>query len=223
MDQLQIGDFVLARGNEFSRVHSFYHIERNVEHEFISIHVQNHTKPLEITDNHLIFVGSGVAIPAGDVKIGDKIGNSIVVGIDKVTRYGIYAPATFSGDIVVSGILTSTYSSHLPNALINEHRAAHMLLTYHRMACRIHFGWCENETYSEYGISNWILLLTQVVRKLDEIVVPVQILATLAAIPLMVLLYAMEFAYCQSLLIFLGVLAIYWYRSDRQQKVKLSK
>lgn len=194
MDQLEIGDFVRSslRDNKFSRVHGFYHIERQSEATFLQFHTENsRQEPLEVTGNHLVFV-NGVAAPAWTVKVGDKLGESEAVAIKSVQRRGVFSPATNSGTIVVDGILVSTYSTHFSHSPISEQTAIHMALTYQRLLCRWNFDTCKNETYSEFGLSKFNVPLIKLAHKINELGAAVQFISFITALPLLAALYLIE-------------------------------
>ena len=192
MDQLRIGDKVRSGINQqFSQVYGFYHLERDTEAEYLAIQTDSHQEPIEISSNHLIFVDS-VAIPAGEVKIFDKLGDSIVIGIERVRRRGVYAPATFAGTIYVNNVLASTYTSQLDHSPVDQHSAVHMVLSYHRLACRLDFTWCQNETYSELGLSHWNLPLIRLVNRINQEGIIVQVITTVVFLPAFAAVYLVE-------------------------------
>lgn len=158
LPELAIGDYVRAGDSRFSRIHGFYHLNNDVEATFLRI-ATNTSKVLEVSEAHLVFV-DGVVLRVSSLRIGDRLGESCIVAIEAISRRGLYSPAALSGDIVVSGILVSTYSSHVDQASVNEHIAANIVLTYHRFLCRFYFHWCERENYTEFGVSTFVSPLT---------------------------------------------------------------
>jgi len=154
MDSLQIGDYARAANGKFSLVFSFAHLDKNLETDFIQISVEGLEAPLEITGRHFVFV-SDKAIRADTLKVGDLLGDRLVSDIQTIKRTGVYAPITESGDIIVSSVLASSYVSFLDKIYLDENMMTHMFFALHRVTCRINFSWCENETYSKDGYSNW--------------------------------------------------------------------
>jgi len=154
MDSLQIGDYARAANGKFSRVFSFAHLDKELETDFFQISVEGLEDPLEITGRHFMFV-SDKAVRADTVKVGDMVGNNMVSDIRTVKRNGVYAPVTESGDIMVSSVLASSYVSFLDKIYLDENMMTHMYFAPQRVACSINFSWCENETYSKDGYSNW--------------------------------------------------------------------
>lgn len=224
MGELKIGDLVRVDDNHFSMVHGFYHLEPNVEASYLQLHFDNLDQPLEISGNHLVFANN-IAKPAAEVKVGDRLDKSTVTGIETIQSRGVYAPATYKGTIVVSGVRTSTYSSHVPYAAVNEHVGAHWLLTYHRMICRWNFSLCRQETYS-LGISNWIAPVARLAYAIGELGIPLQIVVTLTGLPLILTMFLLEqaflfskFALCA---LVLGVFALHTYNT-RNRETKVTK
>jgi len=143
--------------------------------------------PLEISEDHMVFIATttkptkqhdttssistATTTPAAMLKVGDKLvitaaadddattTTATIYKINKnVSRKGAYAPFTYSGDIVVSGVAASNYVSmgiqKVPFGLI--HWIAHTFKSPHRLVCsHLNFAICENETYTD-GLSNWI-------------------------------------------------------------------
>jgi hypothetical protein len=174
MDQLRIGDFVRARDDLYSRVYSFGHIQHDVEAEYIQIYVTGLPDPLEISALHMVFVDNK-AIRADAVKVGDILGEyqdlHVVQMVKTIKRRGVYAPFTESGDIIVNGILASSYVqvfSGAPSSSIDQHKAAHAFLTMRRVLCRWKFEYCMNESYTEEGFATWVVPFAKVVDRFDE-------------------------------------------------------
>jgi len=154
MDALRVGDYARAGDDKFSRVFSFAHLNEELDMDFFQISAEGLEAPLEITDRHFVFV-SGKAVRADNVKVGDMLGNNMVSDIRTIKRTGVYAPITESGDIMVSSILASSYVSFLDQIYLDENMMTHMYFAPQRVACKINFSWCENETFSKDGYSNW--------------------------------------------------------------------
>lgn len=220
MEELRIGDYVRAGSELFSQVHGFYHLERDAEATYLEITTDKNEYPLDISENHMIFVDNA-AVPARDVKLGDKLDDSVVTAIKSVRRKGIYAPATFSGTIVVNDILASTYTSQLAHAPLGEQFCIHLALTYHRLICRADFGLCGNETYSEFGLSNWNLPLIMLTRRLNEYGPNIQIASVFLTLPTLLFLYLIELMVVFPLFTALVVLSGYHlYKLGHSRKCK---
>jgi hypothetical protein len=168
---LRIGDRVKSADGSMGTVYSFGHYQPDVNTEYIRIHAKGHSKVLEISKDHLIFV-NGTAVPVSSVAIGDKVdlgagrGSSEVIKMKAVTRKGAFAPFTMSGTIVVSGVVASAYvtlqkdSSTLSigaySTPLTMHWLAHVFETPHRLFCKFRMDLCMNETYNVDGISSWV-------------------------------------------------------------------
>lgn len=118
MDQLQVGDEVLASNGEYEVIYAIDHRHPTKATDFIQIHASTQQEPLELTAKHMLFLeGNPNPVPADTVKVGDAVqtlqGPSEVTKIDKITRAGLFSPLTNDGTIVVSGIIASSYSAHL--------------------------------------------------------------------------------------------------------------
>lgn len=124
MDSLRVADEVLVMTSEGIRVHpiiAFIHRRPEVLEEFLSIATLKKSKILVITEDHLLFVekeGQASAVPAREVRIGDKVyvkgdqgavETDVVQSISNVIEKGVYAPVTLSGTILVNDVHTSCY------------------------------------------------------------------------------------------------------------------
>jgi hypothetical protein len=119
MDALAVGDNVLVGHEEHSEVYMFSHRLAATKSEFVHLETAEHS--LMLTPNHYLYVNSKLAV-ASTVNVGDKLTNSqgAAVEVTSVSRAwadGLYNPHTMNGDIVVNGILTSTYTSDIAPAL----------------------------------------------------------------------------------------------------------
>jgi len=172
---LQIGDMVHIGEGEFSRVYSFGHHSHDTKAEYLQLHVESRNNPLEISKDHMVFIGKNRAVPAFSVSIGDQLilsdennknTNAKVTKITKVERVGAYAPFTESGTIIVNGLLASNYVSLQEEEsgsftvvgvrIVSMHWLAHAFQAPHRLFCRLSSNACSNETYTKEGISHWV-------------------------------------------------------------------
>jgi Hint module len=169
MADIKIGDMVNVGNNTFSRVYGFGHRSESIETTYLQLFISN-TKPLEISEDHMLFVKNKGAIPASAVRIGDNVvlgdasgAVAVVNKISTIKRTGAYAPFTEAGTIVVSNVLASNYVSLVTNSaflqvgginIVPMHWLAHASQTLYRMACRA--GLCKSESYTSEGISKWV-------------------------------------------------------------------
>lgn len=115
MDELNVGDEVLVSGGVFSNVFMFGHKEPQFIAQFIRLHFDDVGLSMALTFGHIVpIVGSGMR-KARDVSVGDALldgkGRQITVtAITKELDTGLYNPHTIVGDIVVDGVLVSTFT-----------------------------------------------------------------------------------------------------------------
>jgi hypothetical protein len=170
MDRLKIGDMVQVGNNEFSRLYSFGHLERNIQTEYLQIYATGLEDPLEISPDHMVFVDKVGAVPASAVQVGLNLvaatsgGFATVTKIDVVRRTGAFAPFTESGTVIVSDVLASSYVSMSGSEafevgglkFVSMHWLAHAFQAPHRMVCKWNMSFCDNEGYSDEGVSYWV-------------------------------------------------------------------
>jgi hypothetical protein len=191
IDSLRIGDLVRTGSGAFSQVYSFGHLDRNMEAEYLQIFSKDLDLPLEVSPDHMLFV-SDKAVRASQVEVGDILGENPVIEIRTIQRRGVYAPTTYAGNIVVSGVVASSYVALLDGVHPRiQNAASHASTAVHRLMCKFDFDLCENETYKE-GINEWIAMMVQLVLRVNQHNMVVQIGAWLIAIPFMVFVYTME-------------------------------
>lgn len=105
---------------EFSDVFMFTHRLSSANAEFVQIRTAaGHS--VMLTPNHYLYVNERMAI-ASTVKVGDKLkakdGSAVTVtAVSTTVSSGLYSPNTLDGDIVVDGIVMSTYTSDINPSL----------------------------------------------------------------------------------------------------------
>ena len=167
MKDLEVGDKVLTGANEFETVYSFGHRHETMTATYLQIHTDQ-SSALELSPDHMVFVHKNHAVPAASLKEGDVLllpdGQlTTIQQIQAVTRYGAYAPFTFSGNVVVNGIVASSYVSlqekseylQLSESMstpLTHQWLAHVFEAPHRVAYRLGFI---NEQYTVNGVSQW--------------------------------------------------------------------
>jgi Hint module len=114
MDELAVGDIVKVGPKLYSKIFMFTHKLKEVEDEFVEISTASGAA-LVLTGGHYIPV-EGSLVPAGSVRVGSLVqlgdGQSDVVTLTRmVSGSGLYNPQTLQGDIVVNGIIASTYTT----------------------------------------------------------------------------------------------------------------
>ena len=170
MEDVKIGDRVMVGDGRFETVYSFGHYSKKQVAEFIQLTLSNSVSPLELTREHMVFVEDSRAIPAGILKVGDRLmvesgEYGVVRRIEIVERTGVYAPFTASGRIVVNGVVASTFIAFGESwsVEIGSHRIpasyqwlAHAFESPHRMYCRLYMDVCKEERYTDEGVSMWV-------------------------------------------------------------------
>lgn len=115
---------------EYSAVFWFTHRLDRIEEEFVQV-ITTGGHEILLSKGHYIYVG-GDLVPASEVQIGSVLTlgtgeNSKVAFVGLRKAVGLFNPQTESGDIVVNGILVSTYTTsvapQLAHALLSPARA----------------------------------------------------------------------------------------------------
>jgi preprotein translocase subunit YajC len=132
MDKLEVGDRVLVGDGTFSHVFMFTHkVDDEVGREFVRITTDSDNTVVATEGHYIPTVGNGLST-AGSLCVGDQLfvsgsgggfTSATVTSTERVTRTGLYNPQTVRGDIVVDGIVASTYTTAV------EPRLAHAILT----------------------------------------------------------------------------------------------
>lgn len=150
MENLQLGDKVLVGNGEYSQVYTFLHRDATMAADFLRIAVATGSV-LEVTPKHLLYRFNHEIVTASTVKVGDDLlgpnGDALKVkNIETVSMDGVYAPATHSGTLVVSGVVGSSFPAVVSfmSAQV-QHSLFHGFFAPHRLYCQM-LG-CTKETY----------------------------------------------------------------------------
>ena len=113
MADLAVGDKVLTHNGVYTEVFMFSHRLEEASYNFIEL--KTATTTLAITPNHYLYVNGNLR-EAQYVSAGDSVTLASgkldkVLSVGRVKKDGIFNPHTLQGDIVVDGVLTSTYTS----------------------------------------------------------------------------------------------------------------
>jgi len=214
IDALKIGDYVRAGKDQFSRVYSFLHLDHDVEADYLQIHAEGLKPPLELSPEHMVFV-KNAPVPASQLMVGDMLGQNKVSEIKSVKRRGAYAPVTESGDIVVSGILASSYAAVRSYTPINQHTEAHAFFAVRRLVCAFNFGICENETYTEDGFPDWLSPMVHFALSMNQNPVA-QYFASVVGLPLITAAYILEQATHHPFLVAMFVFGVFAFKKARK-------
>lgn len=179
MDSVRIGDRVLA-SNGYTKVWGFLHYHEHLQAEFLQIRYQlahGASSILEVTADHILF-SQGRTIAAGDLRVGDLLegrdGFPIeITHIDVARRYGVYAPATETGDIIVSGVRASNYVNLISSSSVDFHILSHAIVMPFRRFCS-HFN-CSDEKYTKEGYAEriqYFILIGAALNKWNKSFIP---------------------------------------------------
>lgn len=147
MDQVQTGDRVLVADGTYSDVFGWTHrTSAKSANKYVQI-ITESGHEFVATRGHYLYA-DGKAMPAGKIRVGMKVravgaGEVSVVKVDLVKRQGLYNPQTMHGDIVVDGLVSTTYTKTIEPAI------AHSLLAPLRAAWHVVGRWIVGETQSE--------------------------------------------------------------------------
>ena len=120
MSSLAIGDVIRTGVSQYSEIYAFAHKDSVETGDYLQLRTASE-RVLEITVDHHVHrtapYGTKEVVPARDVRVGDTLwvvesealAPSVVVGIRTVSKVGVHAPYTREGNIVVNGILASSY------------------------------------------------------------------------------------------------------------------
>lgn len=164
INQLNIGDYIRSGNGLYTQVYGFGHFDQNLEAEFLQINFEDQSLDdnirFEISPKHLVFVDRTkkhhqITIRASDIVVGDIISNKKVSSIHLVTRRGVYAPFTQTGDLLVGNIRVSNYVDILEyNWFLDQHTLGHAYMFPRRLFCHYFVDHCKEETYTN-GYSCW--------------------------------------------------------------------
>eukprot|EP00179_Madagascaria_erythrocladioides_P024018 CAMPEP_0198329660 /NCGR_PEP_ID=MMETSP1450-20131203/16360_1 /TAXON_ID=753684 ORGANISM="Madagascaria erythrocladiodes, Strain CCMP3234" /NCGR_SAMPLE_ID=MMETSP1450 /ASSEMBLY_ACC=CAM_ASM_001115 /LENGTH=577 /DNA_ID=CAMNT_0044033901 /DNA_START=261 /DNA_END=1994 /DNA_ORIENTATION=- len=120
MEHLQVGDRVRVSSGEFSDVFFFSHRLATTKHQFVQITAED-SSVVTLTASHYLYLNGALA-PSKSAQVGDSIktsrsGDSIIKSVERVVSRGLYNPHTRHGDVVVNGVVTSTFTTFVPPSL----------------------------------------------------------------------------------------------------------
>lgn len=130
MAELAVGDVVKVGMEKYSKVFMFTHRLAHTSNTFVTLETASGAS-LALTKSHYIYA-DGSLVAASAVKVGSTVtlGNGevdTVVSVGTKIDRGLYNPQTVDGNIVVNGVLSSTYTTSvdptLAHALLAPFRA----------------------------------------------------------------------------------------------------
>lgn len=135
MAQLEIGDVVRVSETEFSPVVFWGHRSDQVSTNYVRVELSSGRTTM-LSKNHLAYV-NGELVAAGKIRVGDlmrdaELGeeSSVQTVEHNVAAKGLYNPHTAHGDLVVDGVVVSTYG-------VVDARVAHALIFVERLMRRL--------------------------------------------------------------------------------------
>uniref|UniRef100_A0A7S0T498 Hedgehog protein Hint domain-containing protein n=1 Tax=Erythrolobus madagascarensis TaxID=708628 RepID=A0A7S0T498_9RHOD len=135
MEFVQVGDRVRVGREEFSEVYFWGHRDSlKSSDSFVTITAANAVQ-VTMSRGHLLYANGELTradlVRAGDV-LESESGAVVVERVERnVLRKGLYAPHTVHGDIVVDGVVASTYTD------VVSPRAAHWMLAVERVGYKL--------------------------------------------------------------------------------------
>lgn len=136
MEQLALNEKIAIGNGKHSDIYFFGHRDSEEDTEFIKLsHNAQHQKPLKLSASHYLYV-NGLLRTAGSVVVGDVLrgenGNDdlIVMDVEKVEGKGVYAPTSLHGDLLVDGVIVSSYTDAIHPT--TAHRLLHPLRLLYR-------------------------------------------------------------------------------------------
>lgn len=119
------------RNGSFGRVFFFGHKDANGQDMFarLTVSVYNNrtmgnnsaradkTTSVRMSKEHLIGVFGRGYVTAGSIRVGEEVmtvwGRGMVTNVKHEWGYGLYAPVTTTGDMIVNGVLVSCFTEHV--------------------------------------------------------------------------------------------------------------
>lgn len=155
MEELRVGDRVLAAEGVFSEIFAFMDHAADLEAEYVELTMSG-GRTLSVTEEHILFAHADKSpVLAGELAPGDLLwllapplqegvaaGASSssrvamsrrIVSVGRMRRRGMHAPLTVEGSLVVDGVLASSYAG-----VKTLHWAGRPLLTGHTAGAMLH-------------------------------------------------------------------------------------
>jgi Hint module len=125
MDALSIGDMVKVSSDDFSPVFMFTHKLIDTVNNFVVLSTSS-GEILTVTPGHFIYINDALSA-ASEAAVGSTLrlgtgGSTIITSVAATISTGLFNPQTAHGDIVVDGIVASTYTTAVDPSV------AHILL-----------------------------------------------------------------------------------------------
>lgn len=127
MSELNTKDRIAVGNGLHSDVYLFTHRIEDQSAEYIALTHAASSRPTRLSPKHYIYC-NGKLQTAASVRIGDRLrgadgeDNVLVTGVSREVGRGVYAPTTLHGDLIVDGVVASSYTSAI------HPKVAHRLL-----------------------------------------------------------------------------------------------
>lgn len=165
MYSLAVGDSVRTSNGQYSQVYMFSHREATGLYDFIEVIADGSDEhSLRLSPGHFVYVDNQL-VQARFLKTGQLLETADgrltqIVSLRYVKRRGLYNPHTMSGDIVVDGIRTSTFTKTvepvLAESLLVPFRAGFGML--HR---DLSFGLLHRSASWRHGLLSFVKALAK--------------------------------------------------------------
>lgn len=124
MRNLQIGDEIAVSWKRFSPVIGFTHRSPIASASYVQIRTESGHAVVATVAHMMYVIRDGQKVPTGieEIIVGDEVPvvqdgrdeTSVVISVKRINSVGLFNPHTLSGDIVVNGVLCSTYTKYVP-------------------------------------------------------------------------------------------------------------
>lgn len=125
MEELAAREKIAVGGGEHSDVFFFGHRAGDVEAEYLRIEHTGSKAPLRMSESHYLYVNGALRI-AGTVRAGDRLRGAdgkdtvTVLYVSREKGQGMYAPTSVHGDLLVDGVVVSSYTDAIHPGLAHR-------------------------------------------------------------------------------------------------------
>lgn len=138
MEDLAFAEKIATGADQHSDVYFFGHRNANEVSEYVSIKHTGSETPLRLSPGHYLYVDGNLRT-ARTVKTGHRLRGAngkdllVVISVNREQHRGMYAPTSLHGDLVVDGVMVSSYTD------VMHPRLSHKLLSPLRLLYRYGF------------------------------------------------------------------------------------
>lgn len=135
MYQLRHGSRIAIGNGWFSDIFFFGHRQHNIIANYLAISHSGNNSPLVISPSHYLYVNGNLqtarTVAPGNHLRGENSEKLEIISVKEVKAKGMYAPTTLVGDLVVGGVVVSSYTDAIMPVV------AHMMLLPVRVLYRV--------------------------------------------------------------------------------------